>query len=109
MLAHNSLIHTLHASPSGMPWPPRKDSKAHPLLILTGKLMNSAVGPGGDHVEIITPTSLEFGTDLYYADYHQFGTSRISARPFMGVSGEIVQECGKILMDYAAQELGLEK
>lgn len=43
----------------------------------TGRLRSSI------HVEQISPTSIFVGTDVYYAGYVEFGTSKMQAQPFM--------------------------
>jgi len=45
-----------------------------------------ADAPG--QVNIQTPNSLIYGTDVPYADYHEFGTRHIPARPFLRFSVE---------------------
>lgn len=63
------------------PWKPRRDagSYAHPLMIRTGKLMNSLTSLFGPP-NIITPTHAEFGTTVEYAKFHQYGTTKMPAR-----------------------------
>ena len=80
-------------------WAPRQDNLLHPLLRKTLNLYNSLTqqnAPG--NVSIQSAHSLEFGTEVEYADYHEFGTSRIPARPVIesaidnGLEGEVLQE-----------------
>jgi phage gpG-like protein len=63
------------------PWKPRKDgnSYAHPLMIRSGKLMNSLTSLFGPP-NLITPTKAVFGTNVEYAKFHQYGTTKMPAR-----------------------------
>ena len=104
------------------PWAPRKPSYTvtvnkktgkktkkldnHPLLIKTGSLRQS-IGwklRGSDTVVV--------GTDRKYAGYHQTGTKRMPARPFLPVDkgGELVPQMrskiSKIVERDMAEELG---
>ncbi len=77
-------------APSGAGWkpiaprPPGHNPGTRPLID-TGDLMRSVVSDGAGHIEIVTEDSTFFGTDIFYAGFHQHGTARIAARPFMGV------------------------
>lgn len=80
-------------------WAPRQDNLPHPLLRKSGTLFRSLVQRGArGNVDIRSEHSLEFGTDIAYADYHEFGTSRIPARPYLqsvvdqGLEGKLVRE-----------------
>lgn len=62
------------------PWAPRKPSKrdnGHPLLIKSGILRRSIEWKFNGVDTVIV------GSDKKYAGYHQFGTRRMPARPFM--------------------------
>lgn len=63
------------------PWKPRKDigSYTHPLMIRSGTLMNSLTSLFGPP-NIIMPTYAEFGTNVEYAKFHQYGTTKMPAR-----------------------------
>ena len=70
-------------------WSPRLDSLPHPLLRKSGTLFRSLTQSGArGNVDIRSPRSLEYGTDIEYADYHEFGTSRIPARPVLAYAIE---------------------
>lgn len=66
---------------AGGPWKPRKDggSYTHPLMIRSGTLMNSLTSLFGPP-NIIMPTYAEFGTNVEYAKFHQYGTTKMPAR-----------------------------
>jgi phage gpG-like protein len=87
----------------GTPWPPRKRSRvgaglappskratqASPLLVRTGALRDSLIGPSAlGHVEELEAQSLTLGSRLPYALFHQLGTRRMAARPLIVLSGE---------------------
>jgi len=69
----------------GQHWPPPADPARKidsRLLVATGALRNSLTSPATGQV---TEMTLSFGTDVPYGRFHQFGTSRMPARPFMGM------------------------
>ncbi len=62
------------------PWAPRKDKKAtHPLLIKSGALRQSFSW------RLEAPNTVVVGTPHKYANYHQYGTKNMPARPFFPV------------------------
>lgn len=64
-------------------WAPRKKQQAWPILVKTGKLLNSIrILSRGKNYFII-------GTDLKYADYHNEGTNRLPQRQFIGESNTL--------------------
>lgn len=70
----------------GASWPPAVDPerKIDPqLLVASGALRRSLTGTSAGTVR---GTTLEYGTDVEYAHFHQYGTSRMSARPFLGIT-----------------------
>jgi phage gpG-like protein len=70
-------------TPDGVAWAPRKDEGfSHPLLNLSGALMDAATGEGAGAITRIGPDSLEIGVDasvdeggLPGAFVHQFGAT----------------------------------
>src|SRR5687768_5844860 len=55
----------------------RRRGSAHPILFESGRLQQSLTGTGAaDAVRRITSDSLEVGTSVPYARYHQRGTAR---------------------------------
>ena len=92
-------IREVFLSEGGGRWQPRQDNLPHPLLRKSGTLFRSLVQPGAQgNVDIRSEHSLEYGTDIAYADYHEFGTSRIPARPYLqfavenGLEGKLLRE-----------------
>lgn len=76
-------------------WPQRQDNLPHPLLRKSGALYESLIRPGArGNVDIRTPHTLEYGTDIPYADFHEFGTSRIPSRPYLLYAAEDLE--GKV-------------
>jgi phage gpG-like protein len=85
----------------GTPWPARKSSRGvgttrrvartrrpdqigTPLLVRTGALRDSLIGPGAAaHVEENDGSSLTLGSRLPYAMFHQVGTRHMPARPII--------------------------
>ena len=62
----------------GNAWPPRKDDLPHPLLFLTGDLMDAATGGLGSFVRY-TESTLEMGVRhdfIPYANTHQYGDEK---------------------------------
>lgn len=71
-------------SPDGKPWAPWRPStaarrKGGSLLQDTGALM------GGIHKSVAGDT-LTVGSGVFYGAFHQFGTRKMVARPFLGLS-----------------------
>jgi hypothetical protein len=50
------------------------------ILIKTGDLFDSMFEGGGGHTEQISGSTVTVGTSVFYAQFHQFGTSRMPAR-----------------------------
>ncbi len=67
--------------PDGNPWKPlkrpRRNTKGRDRILQDhGTLRTSVTAKGArDNVEILTPTSLTWGTSVAYGKYHQYGTS----------------------------------
>lgn len=63
-------------------WSPRKNNEEYthpPLMGPSGKLMRSLTSLFGPP-NVITPTSATFGTNVEYAKFHQYGTTKMPAR-----------------------------
>ena len=73
----------------GKPWKPRKDTKnkKHLLVGTTGDLRKSLQ----NSIRHADWKYIEWGDDLYYAKYHNFGTRYIPARQFMGFSKKFLE------------------
>ena len=97
-------------SPDGVPWAPlvrpsrkRGGPTAKPLRD-TGILMAS-MAAGADHVEDIDAASLTWGTNVWYAGFHQHGTRRIPARPFIGLTPQMEMRIAQIVIDGIAKQV----
>jgi len=65
--------------PTGSKWEPRTRPYPWPLMIRTGKLMDSLLslfGPPNN----IDNTNAQFGTSVEYAKFHQYGTTKMPKR-----------------------------
>lgn len=90
------------------PYATNKMKKYGPWLILqlpTQYLYKSFTQPGftseaGDMVEEIDEKSLIFGTSVYYAFWHQFGTKKMVARPPLEMSEDEKKEIVQIIRKY---------
>ena len=90
-------------SPSGVPWAPwrpstaiyrqRKGTASKGLLFDSGALYRSfKLKQDGDQVTV--------GTNVKYAPYLQFGTPKMNARPFMGLSKEATRSIAVLLDNF---------
>nr|DAX15476.1 MAG TPA: virion morphogenesis protein [Caudoviricetes sp.]DAY37175.1 MAG TPA: virion morphogenesis protein [Caudoviricetes sp.] len=79
-------------APDGSIWEDLKVRDGKPLMD-TGRLYQSVVA----HV---ANDSLQVGTNVSYAPYHQFGTQHIPARPFLGVSDDLLASLQEITLAY---------
>jgi phage gpG-like protein len=92
----------------GTPWAPRAGAglaprskramRASPLLVRTGTLRDSLIGPTAPgHVEELEAQSLTLGSRVPYALFHQLGTRHMPARPLIVLSGERTERWVEIL------------
>lgn len=68
--------------PSGKKWDKRTQPYPWPLMIRTGKLMESLTSLFGPPNRIGLTTAT-FGTDVEYAKFHQYGTTKMPARKIL--------------------------
>jgi len=101
------------------PWPPlaestiknrvRKGYGSGPMLINSGDLAQSLAGGAGS-VKEIGPLQMSLGTEVAYAKYLHFGTSRMPARKLIGLVWNRKQMIVRTLGDFVrskAVEAGL--
>lgn len=69
----------------GKPWPPRKDTLPHPLLIKTGKMLNAALNPQVTITDKNTAVIKYQGEHAGLIGIHNEGTKFIPPRPSAGV------------------------
>ncbi len=107
----------LGQSPDGIPWAPlkkprqrkrdkskkRKDRSADLPLRDTGLLMASVTGSGAGSIDEISGNTLRWGTSVFYAPFHQFGTRHIPRRPFMGMTPELKARIDSVLKKFIAK------
>jgi phage gpG-like protein len=98
------------ASPTGVRWKPlapqtiakRKDNSSTPLID-KGPLSESMATSYGAR-------TINFGTNIKYAGYQQFGTRYIPARPFLPITraGDLTDDAGpaKLVFDRIAAQVG---
>lgn len=100
-------------APDGTPWLPLKRPRRRPRdrrksrragtdkpLRDTGLLMASVSARGVNTIDVMTATGLEFGSSLNYAGFHQHGTRHIPARPFLGLSDQLIERAGQIVGEH---------
>jgi phage gpG-like protein len=93
----------------GTHWPPAADPerKVDPrMLVATGALRASLAGQTGESERVATSTELRFGTRVPYARFHEDGTSRMPARPFLGVPDSMSRELVAIMDRYTVGQAG---
>lgn len=91
-------------SRTGAPWPARKPpTGAWPLLNETGRLQDAATGAGAGSISEtggrtvavgVNPSASNLG-GVKAAVFHQKGTSRMPARPFLGANDETETDMGE--------------
>ena len=87
-------------APDGSAWAglkqPRKGQKGRSdqVLVDTGQLRNSITK------QILGSSVLMIGSNAGYAAWHQFGTRHIPARPFLGVSDDLIQSAQELIHAY---------
>ena len=97
---------------NGSPWAPLKPStvkrKGHSrILFESGALMASLVTVGGPgNINAVSERGLLYGTDIEYAIFHQDGTSKMPARPPVGLSEETLTKLCDRIADKTVEILG---
>ncbi len=83
--------------PGGAPWAPTK--RGGQILVDTGALRGSI-----DF--IVGSDSVEVGSNVFYGAFHQSGTSKMVARPFIGIGDADWQELQAIAQRHLAAMFG---
>jgi phage gpG-like protein len=97
--------------PGGSPWAPLAPStvkkKGHNIILFeTGTLLGSLVTVGGPgNVSAVSSRGSIFGTDVPYAIFHDQGTSKMPARPPVGISEERVDLLAERIADETVRQL----
>lgn len=75
-------IKEIFASDGYGTWAPT--TRPNPILRDTLALYRSYTQPGvPGNINIETPTSLTWGSDIFYAEFHEYGTSNMIERPVL--------------------------
>ena len=82
-------------APNGVWWDELTSRDGQPLMD-TGRLYNSI------EAQVIGKHRLQVGTATDYAHFHQFGTEHIPARPFLGVSDDLLASIKELTHAYFA-------
>nr|DAN84281.1 MAG TPA: virion morphogenesis protein [Caudoviricetes sp.] len=80
-------------APNGVWWDELTSRDGQPLMD-TGRLYNSI------EAQVIGKHRLQVGTATDYAHFHQFGTEHIPARPFLGVSDDLLASIKELTNAY---------
>jgi len=84
---------------SGTPWPPRVDDLPHPLLILSGALIEATRDTGSaGNIHTVSERNLETGVKgsvIAYASIHNDGAGNIPQRQFLYASPETSKACAE--------------
>ncbi len=75
-------------------------------LIDTEALMKSVTGHDAGTMEVNAGNYLMYGTSLFYAAFHQSGTSRIPARPFLNVNDAQIVQAVSLITNEIIKRLG---
>jgi phage gpG-like protein len=78
---------------------------AAPVLVRTGKLFRSLTALDGGAVNMISPKKAEFGTDVEYAKFHQYGTRKMPKRQIIFEPVGFAAELGQIMAKWTAREI----
>lgn len=100
-------------APDGTHWAPLKHPrpKGHNQdnrpLIDTGKLQDSVLYTGEDHIEEVVGQGMLLGTTVDYSAVHQEGSTKknIPARPFMGFSEKTIDTAAELTADSVANQI----
>lgn len=87
-------------SPDGAAWAPwsgsyagSKGQRGRGLLVRTGRLRGSIAN-------FVTGSAVHVGSSVFYGRFHQFGTSKMVARPWLGASAANLNEIEKTLVSF---------
>lgn len=99
---------------SGAAWTPLAAStvakKGHDtILVDKSRMKASLVSPTGDSIrDVISEAGMAgvaFGTDVEYAHFHQTGTSRMPARPPVGISEKTIDQVQNEVADHTVASM----
>lgn len=98
-------------APDGTTWQalkqPRRPTKKRPAYVPAGQQRIPGDNPlrdwgvlQGSITAQVHGNTLQIGTATDYAHYHQFGTEHIPARPFLGVSDDLLASIQELTVAY---------
>lgn len=95
-------IRSEKTAPDGTPWAPlsrnTRRKRGHGLLVDTGRLLGSIQASNTDTQAIV-------GTNVNYAGYLQYGTRKMPARPFLGLSKSNTDEVQQAVENFIKRML----
>jgi phage gpG-like protein len=98
--------------PGGAPWaelaPSTVKRKGHgKILYESGDLMASLIEVGGPgNISEVSDHGSIYGTSVLYAIFHDQGTSRMPARPPVGINQEAVDKLADMVAERTIQAIG---
>lgn len=96
---------------SGVPWPPRKDKKPHPLLVLSGALIESARDTGGaGNIHQVSGRLATLGIDgsvIPYAAAQNYGYEprNLPAREYLYAAEDTIQVAAEAFRPAASEAI----
>ena len=85
------------AGPSGA-WAPTQ--RGGQILVDTGRLAGSIHGTAFGNIAKV-------GTNVFYGKFHQFGTRKMVAREFLGLTGGDRSELEEVIAEYVVGAMGI--
>lgn len=93
-------------APLASPRPAGRNPGTRPLID-TGELLASVISEGPGHVSEVDGDSVKLGTTNWKAGFHQYGTDRIPARPFIGVNETMADQAAQIVANDLFKQMGV--
>lgn len=83
-------------------WKSRRYPGAPPM-VANGKLFRSLIALDGGSMNIVSPKSATYGTDVEYAKFHQYGTRKMPKRKIVFEPVGFAAELGQIMAKWTAR------
>lgn len=71
-----------------------------PPMVVTGKLFRSVTELENSRLNVMTDKSAEFGTDVEYAKFHQYGTNKMAKRKIIFIPVEFTHDLAGVMTKY---------
>jgi phage gpG-like protein len=94
-------------SPRYAAWKAKK-YPGRPLMVVSGLLKESLLGENPYSIENVTPKSMEVGTVVNFAVYHQKGTCKMPARPLIQLTDADKKRWIKFIQVYLVKQARAE-